>query len=233
MATSHLRPLSLSLPQAVATLQQPYPQPEPFHQAASYRAFQASLSRLWLSEGIPYAFRSRPAVYEAIREWLAERLDVHAKDITIIGSARIGWSLSPQHPWRPFSPTSDLDLSVISSSLLTRLSTVFDTWAHDFESGALHGFPDGLTRFWPGNVAFGRRNIPRGFMDADKVPRLPQYPFSQLCGQSMYLIQRAVSSSDLGIQPKKVTIRVYRDWAVFIRRLQMVLPELPPPASAA
>ena len=52
-----------------------------------------TLARLWLSEGIPFAFRQNPALYELIRAWIASRLGIDPKDVTLIGSARLGQSL--------------------------------------------------------------------------------------------------------------------------------------------
>lgn len=218
------------MPQPLANLQQPYPQPEVFYKAAGCVAYHRSLVRLWLSEGIPYAFQMRPAVYETLREWLAEQLSVHPKEITLIGSGRIGFSLSPYHPWRSFSSTSDLDFSVISKPLLERLASEFESWARDYDGGDLSSVRGRSTRNWRGNLNFGRKNIPRGFMDADKIPRLDRYPLAQLCGESMYRVQLAVSSSNLGLHPKKASIRVYRDWDVFISRVQKIFPELPAPS---
>src|SRR5260370_41132477 len=76
------------------------------------------LLRLWVSEGIPVAFSGVPMLYEAIRGWLARELTIHAKAITTIGSARIGYSLAP-HPefGRAFRSTSDLDLTVVEDRL--------------------------------------------------------------------------------------------------------------------
>src|SRR5438309_496210 len=53
-----------------------------------------SFLRLWVSEGIPFAFRERPLVYECVRSWIGYRLQVEPRNITIIGSGRLGFSLS-------------------------------------------------------------------------------------------------------------------------------------------
>ena len=57
------------------------------------RQDRAIVARLWVAEGIPYAFRKCPALYEEIRSWLADGLDVDAKEISIAGSGRTGYSL--------------------------------------------------------------------------------------------------------------------------------------------
>ena len=45
-----------------------------------------TLAQLWMTEGIPFAFEERPAVYESIRIWLGRELGVHAKQIGLTGS---------------------------------------------------------------------------------------------------------------------------------------------------
>lgn len=86
-----------------------------------------ALAGLWLSEGIPYYFKSQPAAYEGMRMWLSRKLHIHAKEITIIGSGRQGFSLSPdKNLGRPFRKDSDLDLSVVSSSLFRKTKKVFN-----------------------------------------------------------------------------------------------------------
>ena len=72
--------------------------------------------RLWVTEGIPAAFRRTPIHYENLREWLSGRLGVHPKSITVIGSGRIGYSMAaPPEFGKKFTPMeSDLDLSLIS-----------------------------------------------------------------------------------------------------------------------
>src|SRR3990172_9093625 len=95
-----------------------------------------AISRLWLSEGIPFAFKARPAVYEALRIWIARRLDVQAKEVTIVGSGRQGYSLSPdQNAGRPFGQQSDLDMTTISVRLFERLRDAFGRWEKDYKQG--------------------------------------------------------------------------------------------------
>ena len=78
------------------------------------------LARLWLAEGIPHAFQKCPAIYDSVRCWLSECLrnhDVQAKDIGVVGSARLGASYVPWKLGRPFSPRSDLDMFIVSKRL--------------------------------------------------------------------------------------------------------------------
>src|SRR4029077_7660969 len=80
-----------------------------------------AIARLWMSEGIPFAFLKSPALYEAVRTWVASRLVIEPKEITLTGSARLGQSLTPARLGAPFSDKSDLDFATVSSSLFDRL----------------------------------------------------------------------------------------------------------------
>ena len=88
----------------LAKLSDQYPDAKSVVDAASEGGEQAriALARLWLSEGIPFAFRKCPALYEAVRTWLSSRLAVEAKAINLTGSARLGSSLSPKKLGKPF-----------------------------------------------------------------------------------------------------------------------------------
>src|SRR5258706_3977810 len=63
----------------------------------------------WITEGIPYAFRKTPLLYEVVRSWLALSIGLHPKEITLIGSGRLGYSTDPDHFGRAFGKHSDLD----------------------------------------------------------------------------------------------------------------------------
>ena len=84
-----------------------------------------TLARLWHSEGIPFAFRQNPALYELIRAWIASRLGIDPKDVTLIGSARLGQSLFGNPFGSPFSIDSDLDFTIVSSTLFEKLVSEF------------------------------------------------------------------------------------------------------------
>ena len=67
---------------------------------------------LWLSEGIPKIAINSPEEYQLIRESIAAYLGIHSKSITLIGSARFGYSLNPNKKFHEFvadKKISDLD----------------------------------------------------------------------------------------------------------------------------
>jgi len=70
-----------------------------------------------LVAGIPFAFRDSPADYDVLRTTLGTALHLSADSMTVVGSGRIGFSLSPEKYGTPFLPESDLDAVVVSAEM--------------------------------------------------------------------------------------------------------------------
>lgn len=154
------------IPDPLRHLNGAYPEAGAILAAASGggNASRVALARLWLSEGIPYAFSGCPAVFEVLRGWLAIRLDVEPKEISMTGSARIGSSLAPGKQGKRFSAASDLDFFVVSEKLFHQLRDEYNQWVYDFESEQVH--PNPLEReYWRDNAARGTGVLSRGFID--------------------------------------------------------------------
>jgi len=183
---------------------------------ASRNVYEA-FARLWLTEGFPTAFTSAPAIYEDLRGWLASQLSVHAKEVTVVGSARMGYSLKPEPDFgRQFGPRSDLDLGVISKDLFARVASAYEEFSSDLRSGKIAPRSDRERSDWDENVKFGIRNIPRGFFDPDKIPTFNRYPVVQQVGQSMWMLKKKLDVTPGAPQVRKASIRVYRDWQSLI-----------------
>src|SRR4029077_2344964 len=137
-------------------LKDTYPDPGQLTRAARVANFyeHEGLVRLWLSEGIPFAFREFPGLYEVVRGWLGSKLGIHPKTITLIGSARIGYSLAP-HPafGRAFSAKSDLDFAVVSESLFSTLSASVTKWRNDVGVGTVKPRNSREQSFWSDNLS--------------------------------------------------------------------------------
>ena len=70
----------------LAKLTETYPGPQDVLDAAAVgEREKAILARLWISEGIPFAFRGCPGLYEEVRDWLAKGLELDAKQISVRG----------------------------------------------------------------------------------------------------------------------------------------------------
>jgi hypothetical protein len=124
--------------QSIQNLREAFPDAEALGAAVrgGNRHGREILARLWLTEGIPFAFQGTPSVYEEIRGWLSHRLNVHPKEITLVGSARIGYSLAaPPDLGKPFGKHSDLDLCVVSADLFRRFVEAVEQFKVDYQTG--------------------------------------------------------------------------------------------------
>ena len=82
----------------LARLTGAYPSPPHVLEAAAEGPREkAILARLWISKGIPFAFKQCPGLYEELRQSLAERLGLDAKQISIAGSGRLGQPPATSH----------------------------------------------------------------------------------------------------------------------------------------
>ena len=184
---------------------------------------RVALARLWLSEGIPYAFRDCPAVYESVRTWLSAWLDVHAKEIGVSGSARLGASLAPAKLGKKFGATSDLDLFIVSASLFRELREEFRNWSFDYESNRVVPHNDREALFWRDNNARGPKMIDRGLLDQKMIPNLPAYPITKKMSQGMWVLVEKLKKTPNAPHPKMASVRCYSSWASLVRQVMLNL----------
>jgi len=199
-----------------------YPESENFVQVAKKASYQEKLeiACLWLSEGIPYAFKQCPILYETIRGWLARNFDIHPKEITLIGSARIGYSLAPPPELgRSFNINSDLDFSIISEKLFVQCTEMFRQWSEDYTKKIV--LPNNPTEkyFWDYNLEFVPKNINNGFIDPHKIPLRDRYPIVQKIARVRWLLQKKLKLTKNAPVAVKTSFRVFSDWKTFIRQI--------------
>lgn len=209
-------------------IRQPYPPAEDIARACGDGGEQVrqAIARLWLSEGIPFAFRDKPALYEDIRFWLASRLGIDPKEITVIGSARLGQSLDPKTLGAPFSEKSDLDITTVSSSLFNRLVSDFNAWAGDYESEREIPRNSREKAFWEDNLKRGPTIIGRGFMDSKMIPRHNPYPNVRNVADAMFLLCEKLNVTPGGPRVRGADVRAYRNWEAYARQMSLNLGSL-------
>lgn len=174
--------------------------------------------RVWVMQGIPYAFAPSPMLYEALREWLAPRLGVAPLDIALIGSARTGYSWAPEPQFsKAFSGRSDLDLAVISSDLFGRVRSAFLQWQDDCDLGKV--LPD--NRYQEASLTGLPKNLARGFIDPNKVPI--RYQEIRKVQEAMFFLTRKLGSTPGAPPISKASIRVYETREAFERQLLLNL----------
>jgi hypothetical protein len=72
-----------------------YPSKDEFSELLDSRNHIKIVDELLIA-GIPFAFRDSPADYDALRTTLGTALHLSADAMTVVGSGRIGFSLSPE-----------------------------------------------------------------------------------------------------------------------------------------
>lgn len=184
---------------------------------------RSALARLWLSEGIPYAFRDCPGVYELMRSWLSNHLDVNAKNFSIVGSARIGTSLAPSKLGTDFNTNSDLDLVAISNSLFSDLREEFCQWSRDFEDERIIPRNNKEEKYWTDNNKRGHILIQRGFIDQKMIPNLERYPEVRRISDAMAILIHKLKLTENAPNPTHSSLRCYASWDYFVRQISLNL----------
>lgn len=205
---------------ALDELSHPYPKPEALRRVllSGERRDREAIARLWLSEGLPFAFRNHPAIFETIRVWLSKRIDVDPKEITMIGSARIGYSLAGKQFGRLFQDKSDLDFTIISETLLVKLVGDFECFKGDYDSGKIRPKNENEKRYWPENISVCEENLKGGFLDARKIPNYDLYPTAQNVNNSMSLLVRKIERLEELPKIRKASARIYKNWEKFVNQ---------------
>lgn len=178
----------------------------------------------WNSEGVPHFFRQNPMLYETVRDWIARQLGIHGKELTIIGSARIGYSVAPEKFGRKFGRHSDLDLVAISPKLFERAHEECKRIASDWESGALKPTARWEKVHWPEDVVdLNRTANTRGFINTWDMPYRAAYPLAKRIAHICQEVVERLKDTDAGYEVKKASLRVYSDLASFIKQTRINL----------
>jgi len=214
------------IPKALQSVVDTYPTAETIIEAinAGEKDVCYTLASLWLSEGIPYCFRSQPAIYEEVRLFLSHKLKIYAKEITIIGSGRQGFSLSPGENFgRVFGEHSDLDLSAISSFLFEKLKNEFYKWRLDYTSGKISPRHERERVYWEDNAKKVPSNLARGFIDPYKIPTFNKYPEACAIMDLTFLTHEILKITPGAPVVKRIGLRVFSDWNAFVRQMSVNL----------
>lgn len=96
------------------------------------------VAKVFLLEGLPAVFAKSPMKYLIFREQVADRFEIGYQDVCIVGSAKLGFSPSPNKFGRPFAETSDVDVVIISSALFDQGTHELFRYIHNVGPGLEH-----------------------------------------------------------------------------------------------
>jgi hypothetical protein len=171
----------------------------------------------WMTEGIPYAFRDNPLLYEVARRWITAKLQLHPKEVTVIGSGRLGYAFSkPPKFGRRFSENSDLDLTAISENLFNRSCEWFNRWEADYRQGKVAPRNGKQQGRWDARARSVTQQMKKGFIDIKNIPTTYQD-----VSQSLYILKEKLRATPSCPTVREVSLRVYRDWAALSRQARI------------
>jgi len=221
--------------QELLSLKHPYPKSKKLRKAFTSLSYLSEVApdfsyelrefiRLWLTEGVPYAFSNVPYLYERIRSYLADKLYVFPKNIFIIGSGKIGTSLAPKDFPRKFnSKESDLDFTITDNKLFDKLCKDFLDWKEDYENEKCKP-KENQKKYWSYNVKRVPNNIKRGFIDIHKIPAYKQYEtryrFTIIVPVLIKLIEIYTGCQ---YSDRRISFRIYKDWSSFFNQMEFNL----------
>lgn len=70
--------------------------------------------------GVPFVYRNSPGFADLLFTHLSDRLGVERANMTVVGSGKVGISLSPDTFGNPFHADSDIDVVIVSESLFDK-----------------------------------------------------------------------------------------------------------------
>ena len=168
----------------------------------------------------PYIFKDNPLVYEQIRLYLSERLNLEVADIMLIGSAKTGFSMSPDEYGKAFSEKSDLDFTIVNQHLFEQLKDEYINWRNLYliEKRIVPN-NDTEQRYWDENLKVVEKNINNGFVDTRKLPNRNCCPIVKDINHSMWLIPERLRKC-FNMTVAHASVRVYKDQQSFYNQFK-------------
>lgn len=180
----------------------------------------ATLLRHVMQNNTPYAFKDHPLIFEKVKEYLSDRFQLQHHEILLIGSAKTGYSFSPDSYGRSFSENSDFDFTIISESLFNLLRDDFEDWGNRYLVEKSVQPKETEKKYWDQNIDNVAKTCNRGFIDTYKLPNRGCCPTAMKVNDALSKITIRLKS-EFGITNGKASARVYRDNEAFARQLSL------------
>ncbi|MBI2927855.1 MAG: hypothetical protein HYY24_19355 [Verrucomicrobia bacterium] len=111
--------------------------------------------------GVPYAFSKRPQAMDTLRNHLSNQLRIPPENVIVIGSAKIGFSLSPDNFPRAYSRRSDIDVLLVHPAMFDSVWKTLLAWHYPRRSSL-----DGVDWDW---ARHRRDEIYWGWLEPSRV----------------------------------------------------------------
>lgn len=70
-----------------------------------------------ISFGMPYVFSEKDSLYIDLKLACSKNFKINPNEVMMVGSAKLGFSISPEKLWKPCGDDSDIDVVLISETL--------------------------------------------------------------------------------------------------------------------
>ena len=137
-----------------------------------------TLVREHFIEGIPWYFRNDESLFKGFCDHFCKELSISTDAFCLVGSARIGFAVSPDAFPRPFHHGSDLDVAIVSPELFDEAWFSLVKWGHPrrhtLPAGELRWMQQRQTEiFWgwllPDHLRFEGLQFPRDLNELRRV----------------------------------------------------------------
>ncbi|MDQ3914533.1 MAG: hypothetical protein M3323_04255 [Actinomycetota bacterium] len=194
---------------------EPYPSSSAFATLLEDGDLDVVVRDLFVS-GIPWYFRNADPHFEEFCDHFGSRLGIETDRLCVVGSARVGFAVSPDSFPRPFHPRSDLDVAIVSEELFDAAWLALVKWGHPrrftLPAGEAEWMKDRQKEiFWgwlrPDVLQFKGLRFPQDLRPLRDV-RARWFETFQSVG---------VSFPGTDLARREVTGRLYRSWDHLIR----------------
>lgn len=203
-------------------LRLPHPSRDALHELRTHLKDDAVLQRfanLWMLEGVPVAFAEKPSDYELVRSALADRLSVEPHCVSLVGSARFGYSYTFKKWLKDFKPgpysgASDYDFLVCDMELTKGCIQDLQTYIADQRSRLASADGAKADKF-KSEIDERERQIERQLFNNNILPGNDLYPTFKRLNHAIGVVNKKYANE---LRGSKVKIRVYPDWGLAFRQ---------------
>jgi hypothetical protein len=180
---------------------------------------EESLLRHFIVNNVPFVFKEKPMLYEQLTKYVGDKLVIAASEIKLIGSAKTGFSISPNTYGKAFGNHSDLDFSIISERVFLQLENEYLKWSNLYKEKKLQPINQIEEKYWTENLETGKGQIRKGFLDPRFIPNRESFELTKQINNTMWIIQKYLLEEH-EIKLKTVSASIYKNWPAFAARLK-------------
>ena len=141
-------------------------------------------------------FKKKNTLLLQLKRDISHHFDIHLKKFEIVGSAKIGVSLSEKRFGQPFSKTSDIDIAIVSSSL-------FDQAWHELLLMEFKYYK--LREEERGKLKDTYETIYRGYISPDRLPMSLEFT-----KKWWYIFEKLSNNTEY--EYRKIRGRLFKNW---------------------